>query len=251
MEKPLISVIMPCFNMEKYISDTITSVKQQTYSHWELLVVDDLSEDSTPSIVETFCHNDERIHFEKMGIHTGIANSRNTAIRMSKGRYLAFLDADDIWHPEKLEQQLAFMQQRQVGFCYTAYDLIDEGGKPLNKTIRTAGDLNYDAYLRNTIIGCSTVMVDTAIVGEVVVPNYRTSEDTATWLDILKKGFKAYAIEKPLTSYKVRSKSASSNKLKAAADLWRVYRQHEKLSLPKAVVSFLSYVFHAIVKRLF
>lgn len=247
---PLVSIIVPCFNMENYIADTIRSVQRQTHSRWELLIVDDLSTDHTAEIVQSFCKDDERIHFSIKEKHSGIASSRNQAISKAKGRFLAFLDADDIWHPEKLEYQLNFMLERQIGFSYTAYDLIDEGGTPLGKTIKTAGNLDYKAYLHNTIIGCSTVMIDTDKVGPVVVPDFRTSEDTATWLDILKKGFNTYAIDTPLTSYKIRRNSASSNKLKASADLWRVYRKHEKLPLPTAIYSFLCYVFHAIKKRL-
>ena len=120
----------------------------------------------------------------------------------------------------------------------------------MEKTVKAVSDLNYEAYLRNTIIGCSTVILDKTIVGEVVVPNFRTSEDTATWLNILKKGFLAYAIKQSLTSYRIRQHSASSNKLKASADLWKVYRQNEKLPLFKALACFSSYAFNAIKKRL-
>lgn len=247
---PLVSVIMPCYNMEGFVADTIRSVRNQTFVDWELLIVDDASTDGTVALVQSLAEQDDRIDFSINPEHAGIAPTRNSCIKKSKGRFLAFLDADDIWHPEKLERQLHFMLERQIGFSYSSYDLIDESGQSLGKTIKAAGNLNYTAYLRNTIIGCSTVMVDTDRVGPVVVPNFRTSEDAATWLDILKKGFVAYAIEEPLTSYKIRQKSASSNKLKASADLWKVYRQNEKLPFFKAVYFFSCYVFNAIKKRL-
>ena len=247
---PLVSVIMPCYNMERFIADTIRSVINQTFADWELLIVDDVSTDGTVAQVQSFTENDDRIHFNINTEHSGIAPTRNRCIQEAKGRFFAFLDADDIWHPEKLERQLHFMLEHQIGFSYSAYDLVDESGKPLGKTIKTAGNLSYDNYLHNTIIGCSTVMIDTDRVGPVVVPDFRTSEDTATWLDLLKKGFTAYAIEEPLTSYKIRQNSASSNKLKASADLWKVYRKHEKLPLHTAIYSFLCYAFHAIKKRL-
>ena len=248
--QPLVSVIVPCYNMEKYIANTIESVQRQTYSHWELLIVDDASTDKTADIVKNHQKQDNRIRFFVKTKNSGIADSRNLCIKMAKGRFLAFLDSDDLWHPEKLEQQLQFMMERNIGFSYSSYDCVDETGHPLNKTIKATSNLNYDAYLRNTIIGCSTVMLDKTIVGEVVVPNFRTSEDTATWLNILKKGFLAYSIEQPLTSYRIRQHSASSNKLKASADLWRVYRKNEKLPLIKAIAYFCSYAFNAIKKRL-
>lgn len=247
---PLVSVIVPCYNMERFIAYTIESVQRQTYPHWELLIVDDTSTDRTAEIVQQHCAQDERIHFVVKPKHSGIADTRNQCIKMAKGRFLAFLDADDMWHPEKLEKQLQFMTERNIGFSYSSYDCIDEAGHPLEKQVKAAGDLNYDDYLHNTIIGCSTVMIDTTIIGEVVVPNFRTSEDTATWLNILKKGFLAYAIEQPLTSYRIRQHSASSNKLKASTDLWRVYRQQEKMPFFKTVECFISYAFNAIKKRL-
>lgn len=248
--QPLVSVIMPCYNMEKYISDSIMSVRQQTYPHWELLIVDDASTDRTVAIVENLCQQDERIRYSVKPKHSGIADSRNQCLAMAKGQFLAFLDADDIWYPEKLETQLRFMTKQKIGFSYSSYNCIDEDGQALSKTIRATGNLTYKAYLCNTIIGCSTVMVDKAIVGDVFVPNFRTSEDTATWLDILKKGHLAYAIEEPLVSYRIRRKSASSNKLKASYDLWTVYRRHEKLPLTKVIRYFASYAFNAIKKRL-
>ena len=247
--QPLISVIMPCYNMASYISDSIQSVQRQTYPHWELLIVDDASTDETVNIIASYAQSDTRIRFATKK-HSGIADTRNQCIQMAQGQFLAFLDADDIWHPEKLEKQLGFMIEKNVGFTYSTYDWIDEDGKTLNKFINTIGNLDYETYLRNTIIGCSTVMVNKAITGNVVVPKFRTSEDTATWLDILKKGLLAYAIDEPLVSYRIRRKSASSNKLKASVDLWKVYRRHEKLPFFKATYCFFCYAFNAIKKRL-
>lgn len=249
-ERPLVSVIVPCYNMERFITDTINSVINQTFADWELLITDDASTDETVKLIQSLAENDNRIHVSINPEHSGIATSRNCCIQNAKGRFLAFLDADDLWHPDKLQRQLQFMQEHEVAFCYSAYELIDESGKPLGKTIKTAGDLTYKAFLHNTIIGCSTVMIDTEKVGAVVVPDFRTSEDTATWLNLLRQGFKAYAVEETLTSYRIRNHSASSNKMKAATDLWRVYRRQEKLPLPKAIYSFSCYVFNAIKKRI-
>ena len=248
--QPLISVIMPCYNMASYVSDSIKSVIAQTYPHWELLIVDDASMDETVNIIESFAQTDSRIKFAIKKQNSGISDTRNQCIQMAQGQFLAFLDADDIWHPEKLEKQLSFMLAKNIGFTYSTYDWIDEDGKIMNKFINTIGNLDYKTYLRNTIIGCSTVMVNKAITGDVFVPKFRTSEDTATWLDILRKGLMAYAIDESLVSYRIRRKSASSNKIRASIDLWKVYRQHEKLPFFKAIYYFSCYAFNAVKKRL-
>lgn len=248
--QPLISVIMPCYNMASYVSDSIKSVIAQTYPHWELLIVDDASSDETVNIIKSYAQADSRIKFAIKKQNSGISDTRNQCIQMAQGQFLAFLDADDIWHPEKLEKQLSFMLAKSIGFTYSTYDWIDEDGKIMNKFINTIGNLDYKTYLRNTIIGCSTVMVNKAITGDVFVPKFRTSEDTATWLDILRKGLMAYAIDESLVSYRIRRKSASSNKIRASIDLWKVYRQHEKLPFFKAIYYFSCYAFNAVKKRL-
>ena len=251
MEKhPLVSVIMPCYNVERFLPFTIDSVRQQTFADWELLIVDDASTDGTVEVLQRASDQDQRIRWIVKPEHSGIADSRNRCIKMAQGRYLAFLDADDLWYPEKLQRQLQFMEEHDASFCYTTYQLVDEEGNALNKTIHTAGNLDYYDYLRNTIIGCSTVMIDTDRVNKVIVPDFRTSEDTATWLDILKQGITAFALDEPLTAYRVRRKSASSNKIKASYDLWKVYRKHERLSFFKTLHYFFSYAFNALKKRL-
>ena len=250
MSAPVVSIIMPCYQMASYIGKAIEGVMAQSFDDWELLIVDDASDDGTPDVVKTYLEKDNRIGLAVKERHSGIADTRNLAINMARGRFLAFHDADDVWHPDKLEKQLAFMEEKQAGISYTAYDWIDTEGNSLNKIIHTAGDLDYDKYLKNTIIGCSSVMVDRNVVGEVDVPSFRTSEDMATWLTILKKGHLAYALELPLMSYRIRPHSASSNKFKAAMDVWSVYRKHERFSVFKPLRYFFSYAFNAIKKRL-
>lgn len=248
--KALVSVIMPCYNMASFIVETIQSVQAQTYPHWELLIVDDASTDATVDLIRPFCQADPRIKLEVREGHLGIAGSRNECLKRAEGRYLAFLDADDLWHPDKLQRQLQFMQENDIGFSYSSYDCISEDSQPLEKVVHAKAVLDYDGYLHNTIIGCSTVMLDTERVGEVTVPHFRTSEDTATWLSLLRKGIIAHGIDTPLTSYRIRRKSASSNKMKASYDLWTVYRKQERLPFFKAMECFLSYAFHAIKKHL-
>lgn len=249
MEQPLVSVIMPCYNMAAFISESIHSVIAQTYTNWEMLIVDNVSNDGTVEIVKQFCEKDDRIHLFQNEQHIGIGASRNKAINTAKGYFLAFLDADDIWAPEKLSTQVAFMTEKNVGFSFTSYDCIDENGEKLQRILRQSNDMTYDDYLHNTVIGCSTVMLNTDILGPVTMPDFRTSEDAATWLSILRKGHFAYSVDNVLVSYRIRQKSASSNKFKAAYDLWTVYRKQEKLPLFKTVCCFSSYAFHALKRR--
>ena len=248
--QPLVSVIMPCYNMVSYVSDSIKSVIAQTYPHWELLIVDDASTDHTVELINNLCRDNFRIHIDANTEHSGVAAARNQAIQSAQGRFLAFLDADDLWHSKKLEMQLQYMISKNIGFCYTAYDCINEDNIYMKRQIHTIGKVDYNKYLKNTIIGCSTVMLDRDIVGEVMVPNYRTSQDTATWLRLLKKGFVAYDLDQLLTHYRVRKNSNSSNKLKAARDLWQVYQNQERLPFLKTLDCFVCYTFNAIKKRL-
>ena len=183
--QPLVSIIMPCHNMERFVAKTIESVLRQNYPYWELLIVDDASTDGTVSLINSICRQDYRIHIDANTEYSGVATARNRAIQQAQGRFLAFLDADDLWHHEKLERQLRFMTMKDIGFSYTAYDCIDEDGAFLERQVHTIGKVDYDKYLKNTIIGCSTVMLDRDKVGEVVVPNYRTSQDAATWLVLI------------------------------------------------------------------
>lgn len=249
--KPLVSIIMPCYNAERYVAQSIESVLVQSYDNWELLITDDSSTDKSVEIVSKYCTKDDRISILVPDEHQGIARARNMSISRAKGRFMAFLDNDDLWKPEKLEKQINFMLEKEIGFSYTSYELIDQDGITKNKIIQTQGVVDYKKYLRNTIIGCGTVMIDRDIVGHFGMPINDTSDDMAAWLSILRRGFKAYPLDEVLLQYRVTGKSASSNKFKASRDVWRVYRDIEKLSLTKSVFSFVCYAFNALKKRVF
>ena len=248
--QPLVSVIMPSYNAEKYIAESIESVLHQTYPNWELIVTDDCSSDRTPDIVRGFCENDSRIDLVVAQQHSGIAGTRNQCLSRAKGRFVAFLDNDDLWYPEKLEKQVGFMLDRGCAFSYSAYELMREDGTPKGKTIKTAGVISYNKYLRNTIIGSGTIMLDQQQTDSLVMPDNATSDDMALWCKILKDGHLAYPIPETLMRYRVRSNSASANKWNAAKDVWRVYRKQEHLGFIKALTSFVGYAFNAIKKRL-
>lgn len=249
--QPLVSIIMPCYNAERFIAQSIESVISQTYQNWELLITDDCSTDKSTGIVESFCKKDNRIILIKSEKHQGIAPTRNMSIEQAKGRFVAFLDNDDLWTYDKLEKQVDFMLKHKIGFSYTNYELIDNEGGCKGKIIKTAGIIDYKKYLKNTIIGCGTVMLDREIIGDFKMPENDTSDDMALWLNLMRKGFKAYPIDEVLQKYRVTENSASSKKFKAAHDVWRVYREIEKLPFFKSVFCFSCYAFNAVKKRIF
>ena len=248
---PLVSIIMPCYNAERYIAQSIESVLAQTYQNWELLITDDCSTDNSVKVATKYSLQDDRINLLVPDEHNGTAIARNLSLSRAKGRYVAFLDSDDIWKTDKLEKQVKYMLQKDVAFTYSSYEVIDALGKTKHKIISDAGVMTYDKYLKNTIIGCGTVVLDKKKVGHVSSPLLKTSQDMSLWLSIMKKGFNAYPVPGPLLEYRITPGSASSNKFKAAADVWRVYRKVEKLSLPKAVFCFICYTFNAVKKHVF
>ena len=247
----MVSVIMPSYNAEKYIAESIESVLHQTYPNWELIVTDDCSSDNTPDIVQGFCEKDSRIDFVIAQQHSGIAGTRNHCLSRAKGRFVAFLDNDDLWYPEKIKKQVRFMLENDCAFSYSAYELMREDGTPKGKIIKTAGVISYNKYLRNTIIGSGTIMLDRDKTGSLVMPDNTTSDDMALWCKILKEGHQAYPIPEVLMKYRVRSNSASANKWNAAKDVWLVYRKQEKLSFFRTLYCFCGYAFNAIIKRIF
>ncbi|ALC82511.1 MULTISPECIES: teichuronic acid biosynthesis protein TuaG [Bacillus] len=248
--KPLVSVITPSYNAENYIKDTIESVRNQTYQDWELVIADDCSTDRTRQIIEEYTKKDDRIRGVFLKENGGAAVARNSALEAAKGRYVAFLDSDDQWRPEKMERQLEFMKKNNYAFTFTGYDSITQSGKLLVNKIDVPEVLTYDDVLKNTIIGCLTVMLDRDQVGDVKMPNIRTRQDLATWLSILKRGFKAYGLNESLAIYRIVENSISRNKWKAAQKTWFVYREIEHLHLLKASWCFIHYAKNAVKKRL-
>lgn len=248
---PLVSIIMPCYNAERFIAQSIKSVLTQSYQNWELLITDDGSTDNSVEIIKKYCDQDDRISFIGLKNNQGTAIARNCSIKRSKGRFVAFLDSDDVWKNNKLEKQVKYMLDNDIAFTYSSYEIIDSCGKPLNKIINDAGVMTYNKYLRNTAIGCGTVVLDREKTGAFTSPIIKTSQDMALWLSIMKRGFKAYPVQGPLLEYRIIPGSATSNKFKAASDVWRVYRKIEHLSLFKSTYCFIGYAFNAVKKRVF
>lgn len=246
----LVSVIMPSYNSSKFIGESIESVIFQTYQNWELLITDDFSTDNTVQIINDYIQKDNRIKLFKLDKNFGAAIARNNSIENAKGRFIAFLDSDDRWYPNKLELQLEFMHKNNIAFSCSNYDQIYENGEFNSKIIKVPNTISYNKYLKNTIIGCLTVIIDKSIVGDFRMPNIKSSHDMALWLLILKKGFNCFGLNENLATYRLVSTSNTAKKGKAAKDVWKVYREIEKLSLFKSFISFCGYVINATKKRI-
>ncbi len=249
----MISIIVPVFNAEAYLSDTIKMVKRQTYPDWELILVDDCSSDNSVKVVEEYLEKepDSRIRLIRQEENRGAAAARNRGRREATGRYIAFLDADDIWLPEKLEVQLEFMQKKQIGFLFSAYEFGDESARGTGRIVRVPDTLTYRQALSRTVIFTSTVLLDRKIVADKLMEMPLVdSEDTATWWQILRNGHTAHGMNRVLAVYRRPANSLSSNKLKAIKRIWFLYRNVEKLSCLASLLNFLGWAWRATVRRI-
>jgi teichuronic acid biosynthesis glycosyltransferase TuaG len=243
----LISIITPSYNSSKFISQTIESVISQTYENWEMIIVDDMSPDNSNEIIEEFIKKDSRIKLIKLEKNGGPAVARNRAIKEAQGRYMAFLDADDLWMPEKLKKQIAFMNENDLAFTYSSYGLIDEDNNDLGEFI-TKETITYTSMLKTCSVGCLTAIYDTEKLGKVFMTNILKRQDYGTWLKILKDIKITKGIVEPLATYRILKNSVSSNKIKASMYQWKIYREVEKLSLFKSIYYFVQYAYYGIRK---
>jgi teichuronic acid biosynthesis glycosyltransferase TuaG len=246
-----ISIITANFNSHVFIQDTYNSIFRQTISNWEWLVTDDCSCDGSFDMLKMIAASDKRVKLFKNSTNLGAAIARNKSIAQAKGRFIAFIDADDLWAPEKLEKQMAFMLTNNAGISFTTYKIISEYGDDQHKEVdlNAPSIIDYHGLLsKRATFGCSTVMIDKNIVGSINMPNMRTGQDYATWLSILKIGFVAHLLREPLSSYRIVSGSISRNKFKKALRQWTIYRSHEKLSLFLSTYYFLWYAFRAVFR---
>jgi glycosyltransferase involved in cell wall biosynthesis len=212
-----------------------------------MIIVNDRSTDSSLQIAEQYAQADPRIKIVNHTHNMGISAARNASIAHAKGHYIAFIDSDDIWKNDKLEKQISFMQGNGYLFTYTACELIDEGGEPMNKTMKPRASVNYKQLLKSNCIVCSSVMIDTDKI-KVHVPPVK-HEDYATWLDILKNGHTAYAVAGgALTEYRIRKSSVSANKFKALSWVYNIYRNHLKMPLVQALWRLAVYFFYSAAK---
>lgn len=244
-----IDIIIPTYNSEKYITETIESVKKQTIKNWKIIIIDDGSTDNTiEKINNSIVEIKDKVEVIKLKKNKGVANARNVGIQKSTNRYIAFLDSDDIWEKEKLEKQINYMKRNNYYFTYTNYTYLKNNRQKKIKQIPSS--LTYTQALKNTIILTSTVIIDTKKISreKIIMPNIK-SEDTATWWKILKEGNIAYGYKENLTIYRVRKSGLSYNKIVNLKRTWNLYRKSEGLGITKSLYFFIHYIYNAIKKR--
>lgn len=221
---PLVSIITPLYNAEAYISKTIESVLNQTFADWELIIVDDTSTDSSPAIAEGYVEKDERIRLIRLPENAGAGISRNAGIDAAQGRYLAFLDSDDVWLPKKLAYQIKFMEQHSAPFSFSYYRQITEDGQRTNNIVKCPPRLTYRKQLKTNYVGCSTAVYDSGFYGKRYFPDIRKRQDYGLWLELLREGAIGLGIQEPLTEYRIRKSGLSGRKLELIQHNWLLYR---------------------------
>lgn len=249
MKEDLVSIVTPTYNCGKFIAETIESVIEQTYKNWEMIIVDDCSKDDTQTIVGKYIKNNKRIKYIKFEKNQGAAIARNVAIKEAKGKYIAFLDSDDLWSKDKLEKQIDFMKKNNYNFSYTNYEEIDEKSMPLNiqvtgpKKITKAGMYNY------CWPGCLTVIYNAEKVGRVQIENLPKNNDYAMWLKVIKKS-KCYLLNENLAKYRIRQGSISRNKkLQLIKYHYILYRYGEKMNIEASIFNTLRNIFFGVIKK--
>ena len=247
MKNSLISIITPTFNSEKFIIEAIQSAQKQTYTNWEMIIVDDCSSDKTVSVISEIAQLDKRIQLFIIEKNSGAGVARNVALSKTAGRYIAFLDSDDLWMPTKLEKQLNFMSKNDLPFTFSFYDCIDEEGKPLNRSVEAPRNLSYDQLFYCNYIGNLTAIYDVDYFGKIPIFRIRKRQDWSLWLTILKKIKMAQPVPESLAFYRVRQSSISASKLDLLQHNFTVYRTFHGLNLAISLLCMIGFLFTQLI----
>ena len=239
---------MPTYNSAQYILKSIQSVEDQTFSNWELIIIDDCSTDDSFQIIQESAKKDHRIRWHRLEKNSGAAVARNKGVEMAKGEFLAFLDSDDLWHPQKLEKQLRFMTQNGYLFSSTDYEFVDEQGIPTGKVMRSFPKLDYDGLLKYGP-GNSTIMYWAQRTGKQYVADIRKRNDYLMWLGLIKKTKYLHGINEILTQYRIRPNSLSENKVDLIKYHWYIYRKLERLGICKSTYLILFKTFTTLFPK--
>ena len=247
---PRVSVIMPSYNAERFIEEAIRSVKDQSMTDWELLVIDDCSTDNTVRIIQKLADEDNRIIFLRNPQNLGVSKTRNRGIDLAKGRFIAFLDCDDVWHSEKLEKQLQRMAQTGADLCYSAYAIVDECGKKIKNDYLVPEQADISCLLKENVIGCSTALVRRETLNTHHFGSAYYHEDYVLWLTLLQEGCLAYGCTEVLTDWRLIANSRSFNKIRGAMYRWKIYRDFLQLPMGKSLHAFACYATASLHKYL-
>ena len=248
-DNEIVSVITPVYNVGKVIGKTIDSMLAQEYENLEIVLVDDCSKDNSAEVIAEYTAKYPNIVYHKQEKNGGAAVARNTALKLAKGRFVAFLDSDDMWCKGKIKKQLAFMKERDAAISCTAMDCIDEEDKPLNSIRGVRDIISYRFLLKNTMISTSTVMIDRNKTGEFQMPLRRGGQDYATWLMLMRNGTICYGLNEVLSHYRVMSNSLSSNKWKSVRQVWEIQTQDEKINKVSAALNVCFFIVNAFIKH--
>lgn len=247
-----VSIVVPVYNAAAYLKETVEMVKRQSFTDWELILVDDHSTDGSGKVMEALAAEETRIVLlqQAEGVK-GAANARNLGTRQASGRYIAFLDADDVWKQDKLAKELAFMEEKNAAFVFCAYEFGDEAAAGTGRIVHVPKQLTYQRALSRTVIFTSTVLFDLTKIEKklLYMPDVK-SEDTATWWQVLCAGYTAYGLDENLVVYRRPKKSLSSNKAAAIGRIWNLYRRQEGLSAVKSAWLLCFWALRATLRRL-
>lgn len=247
----LLSIIIPVYNAEKYIVETLNSIYNQTYKNFEIILVDDCSSDNSAKIIEEQMKSHCEIVYHLQEKNMGAAVARNTALTIARGQYVAFLDSDDLWLPEKTEKQIKLIEEKDGAFSFTAIEMIDDNGQIVKKKRKVKDKVTYKFLLHNTMIPTSSVIIDRNKIGDFSMPLRRSGQDYATWLRLLRDGTVAYGINEALVQYRVGHKSLSSNKFKSIKQVWQIQTQDEHINKFSAFFNVMRFGINALKKYLF
>lgn len=251
LQQGLVSIITPVYHAERFIEQTILSVQAQTYQDWEMILVDDCSNDHSGEIINRYAAQDARIRYYRLEKNSGAAVARNTAIGYARGEYLAFLDSDDLWNPEKLSQQLSFMTEKECAFSFTRINFIDDEGQVVKSNVPIPERIDYRHLLRQTVIATSTVLINRRFFPDFTMPLRRGGQDYATWLMLLRHTDYAYGLNECLTSYRISDHSLSSNKFSSIRQVYEIQTQDEKINKIQAAFNTFCFCVYAFKKHYF
>ncbi len=244
----LVSVIMPIYNAEKYLDNTLESIFSQDYENIEIVLVDDCSKDGSATVIMNLQKTHPEIVYFLQEKNMGAGAARNKALELAKGQYVAFLDSDDLWLPGKISRQIELMRSTNSPFSYTAIEMMDEKSETIKGKRNIKETCDYKYLLHNTIIATSSVVIDRTVLGDFRMPLRRGGQDYATWLMLLRDGAVARGINETLVRYRVASGSLSSNKFKSIKQVWEIQTQDEGINKISVAFHVLCFGFNAFKK---